>query len=241
MMLIIFSKIIHIMSCHVISYLVLIFRIHDIVIMIIIRYMKPSTSTNNPSLYILNYSRPSTWNQQLIDSMFWQTVTHLVPILLSNPCGQIKQDAQYVSYLPNTYRISYSLIRLIKIKNDIEEQTKLQNTTQSVFIWDCPWKRLLMHFIEEETCPNLVSSHRLWMKWTITRLTVTAMCLMVNTMVETWKQFKKTNNLCFSQRPQDYHHENQQPVDYYHPFNDLDASEANDRHMTTFALFWRPF
>ena len=60
-----------------------------------------------------------------------------------------------------------------------------------MFIWDCPWKRHLMHFIEEETCPNLVSNHRLWMKWTITRLTVTAMCLMVNTMVETWKQFKK--------------------------------------------------
>jgi len=58
---------------------------------------------------------------------------------------------------------------------------------------------------------------------------------------------RKTNNLCFSQRPQDYHHENQQPVvllkpkDYYHPFNDLDASEANDKQMITFALFWRPF
>ena len=112
-----FSRIIHIMSCHVISYLVLIFKIHDIVIMIIIRYMKPSTSTNNPSLYILNYSRPSTWNQQLIDSVFWQTVTHPVPILLSNPCSQIKQDAQYVSYEDCTLKV----IRLYRLSLDIQK------------------------------------------------------------------------------------------------------------------------
>ena len=35
----------HVMSCHVISYLVLIFRIHDIVIMIIIRYMGVSENS----------------------------------------------------------------------------------------------------------------------------------------------------------------------------------------------------